>query len=262
VSKEDPHKDLYAYTDSMSLDLKLDFDTSYPREVIIGDQVWMTRNLNTDTFQNGDTIFKAETDEEWIEASQKKIPAWCYYENDSRYGLIYGRLYNWYAVKDKRGLAPKGWKIPSYYDWNILLDELGRETGIKLKADFDWKSDMRTHPCFNCRSWNEEYRAKVPCHDCRDTREITVGNVGEFGNNAFGFTGLPAGYRYITEDECNFSGLKHKTYFWLSSANPPNYPPNDRIAVAYDLDINFDFCSISLSPRSDGYSVRCFRSIK
>lgn len=50
--------------------------------VIIGKQVWMTRNLNVCVFRNGDTIFQAKTNEEWINAAKNKTPAWCYYNNN------------------------------------------------------------------------------------------------------------------------------------------------------------------------------------
>lgn len=104
------------------------------KEVIIGDQVWMTKNLNVDKFRNGDTIPEAKTNEEWNEAGEKGEPAWCYFDNLALNGTYYGKLYNWYAVNDNRGLAPEGWKIPSDNDWNVLIDYLGgeNEAGAKL----------------------------------------------------------------------------------------------------------------------------------
>jgi uncharacterized protein (TIGR02145 family) len=82
----------------------------------IGDQTWMATNLNTDKFANGDQIPEAKSEKAWIEACTKKQPAWCYFENKSKNGKIYGKLYNWYAVNDPRGLAPKGWRIPTTED--------------------------------------------------------------------------------------------------------------------------------------------------
>ncbi|MBK6523432.1 MAG: hypothetical protein IPG08_14565 [Sphingobacteriaceae bacterium] len=34
---------------------------------------------------------------------------WCYYNDNSQNNADYGKLYNWYAVNDSRGLAPAGW---------------------------------------------------------------------------------------------------------------------------------------------------------
>lgn len=86
----------------------------------IGDQIWMTENLNVDKFKNGELIPEAKTNEEWVKAGNEKQPAWCYYENNSENGKKYGKLYNWYAVYDYRGLAPKGWHIPKKEEFEKL----------------------------------------------------------------------------------------------------------------------------------------------
>ncbi len=78
------------------------------KTVVIGNQVWMAENLNVSTFCNGDTIPEIRNNADWLNAGYLGKPAWCYYENDSNNGKTYGKLYNWYAVNDPRGLAPKG----------------------------------------------------------------------------------------------------------------------------------------------------------
>jgi uncharacterized protein (TIGR02145 family) len=106
------------------------------KSVKIGNQTWMTENLNVDRFRNGDLIPEAKTDEEWKNAGENKQPAWCYYENDPKNGKKYGRLYNWYAVSDPRGLAPYGWHVPSNLEWANLIDYLGGDliAGGKIKS--------------------------------------------------------------------------------------------------------------------------------
>lgn len=133
------------------------------KEVTIGEQVWMTENLNVDKFRNGDTIPHAKTDEGWEKAAENKQPARCYYDNDPSNGEKYGKLYNWYAVNDARGLAPDGWKIPTSADWTDLADFLGgtSDAGGKLKET------GTTH-------WDSP-------------------NTG--ATNETGFTALPGGYR-------------------------------------------------------------------
>jgi uncharacterized protein (TIGR02145 family) len=103
----------------------------------IGDQIWMTKNLDVSTFSNGDHIPEVKTDEEWIEAVVNKKPAWCYYENNSSNGPIHGKLYNGFAMMDRRGLAPEGYRIATDEDWVILAAYLGgRDTaGSELKND-------------------------------------------------------------------------------------------------------------------------------
>jgi len=116
---------------------------SFAQTVTIGTQVWMTKNLNVSTFRNGDAIPEAKTDEEWKKAGQNKQPAWCYYDNDPTNGVKYGKLYNWYAVNDPRGLAPVGYHIPSDAEWTTLTDYLGGEdvAGTKMKSKQGWAND-------------------------------------------------------------------------------------------------------------------------
>jgi uncharacterized protein (TIGR02145 family) len=80
--------------------------------VKIGDHTWSDKNLAVATFRNGDAIPEAKTAEEWKKALDAKTPAWCNYDFDPAKGEKYGKLYNWFAVNDPRGLAPAGWHIP------------------------------------------------------------------------------------------------------------------------------------------------------
>lgn len=90
--------------------------------VTIGSQTWMVQNLNVDRYANGDIIPQITDDTAWENLT---TGAWCWYENDSANGAIYGRLYNWYAVTDPRGLAPEGYRVPSVSDWITLFNTLG-----------------------------------------------------------------------------------------------------------------------------------------
>ena len=104
--------------------------------VTVGPQEWISKNLNVSTFANGDAIPEAKTAKEWKRAGEEKKPGWCYYNNDPANGRIYGKLYNWYAVNDPRGLAPKGWHIPSDAEWTALTDYLGGQNvaGLSMKS--------------------------------------------------------------------------------------------------------------------------------
>jgi len=135
-------------------------ESASSNEVTIGNQVWMAENLNVAKFRNGDPIPEAKTDGEWKAYADAGEAAWCYYENDPANGAKYGKLYNWYAVNDSRGLAPVGYHIPSDAEWTLLTDYLGGEekAGAKMKSK---------------QGWAEE------------------GN----GTNSSGFSGLPGGYR-------------------------------------------------------------------
>ena len=95
------------------------------KTVTIGSQEWMAVNLDVATFRNGDPIPEAKTAEEWLAAYRTESPAWCYYNNVPKNGQEYGRLYNWYAVNDPRGIAPAGWHVPTDAEWQTLIASCG-----------------------------------------------------------------------------------------------------------------------------------------
>ena len=106
------------------------------KTVTIGSQNWMAVNLDVAIFRNGDPIPEAKTAEEWLAAYRTESPAWCYYNNDPNNGQKYGKLYNWYAVNDARGIAPAGWHVPTDAEWRQLIAEYGGMSSAysKLKA--------------------------------------------------------------------------------------------------------------------------------
>ncbi len=129
---------------------------SFAQSVTIGNQLWMNKNLDVSTFRNGDSIMQAKNEKEWKKAGEDSKPAWCYFENDSKNGLLFGKLYNWYAVNDPRGLAPEGYHIPSNEEWNVLIDFLGgiKVAGEKLKSSSNWE--------YNFSSTNESGFSGLP----------------------------------------------------------------------------------------------------
>ena len=119
-------------------------------EIEINGIIWMTKNLNADKYQNGEEVILCQTEEEWQQANEKKIPASCYYNFDQSLADHIGRLYNWWAVNDPRGLAPKGWKIPNSEDMNelynvsidifsLIVDGKSKNNASDLKSTLGWK---------------------------------------------------------------------------------------------------------------------------
>lgn len=106
--------------------------THYP-SVTICSQKWMDRNLDVTTYRNGDTIAYVTDPIAWQTLT---TGAWCYYNNDPSTNATYGKLYNWYAVNDQRGLAPTGWHVPSDAEWTTLETCLGGSStaGGKMKV--------------------------------------------------------------------------------------------------------------------------------
>ena len=147
-----------------------------PDIIVIGTQTWTAKNLDVATFRNGDVIPEAKTNEEWKAAGKNKQAAWCYYENNPENGTKYGKLYNWYAVKDTRGLAPAGWHVPTDQEWTVLYPYLGGEgvVGKKMKSRSGW---------------------------------LENGN----GTNSTGFAGLPGGCRVNNGD---FGSIGYVGCWW------------------------------------------------
>ncbi len=116
---------------------------NFGQTVAIGAQVWSSKNLNVSTFRNGTPIPQAKTAEEWKKAGEEGKPIWAFYNFSPENGKKYGRIYNWYAVNDKRGLAPIGYKVPTDGEWKILVDYCGgiMEAGKKLKSASGWKNN-------------------------------------------------------------------------------------------------------------------------
>jgi uncharacterized protein (TIGR02145 family) len=115
-------------------------DTTAPYPTVtIGTQIWMQKNLNVCKYRNGDDIPQVRDPTAWAALT---TGAWCYYNNDTANGTVYGKLYNWYAVNDPRGLAPDGYHIPSDAEWTTLTTFLGGEFGAgdQMKATTLWTS--------------------------------------------------------------------------------------------------------------------------
>jgi uncharacterized protein (TIGR02145 family) len=202
------------------------------KEVEIGNQVWMAENLTVAKFRNGDIIPQVKTIEEFKKVSG---PAWCYYEFSESNGLKYGKLYNWYAVNDPRGLAPIGWRIPKTDDFWLLL-----EFSPLNKSNLE-KFGYKYSPI------SSEFRSKI--------------GWGNIGTNASGFNALPAGNmeyhsvwvaREVFKQEPIFVGNGKLTHFWTSQAE------NNEEAYTFQVDENTAYPE-TLTYKYLYYSVRCIK---
>lgn len=220
------------------------------KSVKIGTQTWMTENLNVPTFRNGDPIPEAKTDEEWKQAGENQQPAWCYYENDPKNGTKYGKLYNWYAVSDPRGLAPTGWHIPTDAEWTTFENQLGDDAGKKMKSTSVWNSWEEDLTCKNCESWNAEYRKKTACHVCKDTRVNGKKTHSGNGTNSSGFSGLPGGIR---GKPFFFDSMGNYGCWWCRTEG--NTDDAYSRYLLHDYDILYRIYSL----KEEGLSVRCLR---
>jgi hypothetical protein len=90
-----------------------------PTTVLIGTQTWNRKNLNVTTYRDGTPIPEVQGATAWANLT---TGAWCHYNNDPANDAIYGKLYNWYAVNDSRGLAPAGFHVPTNTELSAVSD--------------------------------------------------------------------------------------------------------------------------------------------
>ena len=190
--------------------------------VAIGDQCWFAENLRTEHYANGDAIPGELSDGEW---GNTTAGAQAVYNNDVSNLADYGRLYNWYAVDDGRGLCPSGWHVPTDGEFVTLEMELGMSESEA--NDTGWRgtnegAQMKSSP-EDSPSWN--------------------------GTNTIGFSGLAGGGR-------NYSGYCYNEgnagYFWSASAEGAG-------AWYRELGGGYTLVNRSSSGQRSGFSVRCVR---
>ena len=108
-----------------------DIDGNVYKTIKIGSQWWMAENLKVTKYRNGDPIPNVTVNVSWAALTSG---AYCWYNNDATTNKVtYGGLYNWYAVIDKRIIAPTGWHIPTLAEFTTLVNYLGGAVGGKLK---------------------------------------------------------------------------------------------------------------------------------
>jgi uncharacterized protein (TIGR02145 family) len=200
-----------------------DIDGNSYQAIQIGTQFWLDENLKVTHYSNGDSIPFITDNTGWKNAA---AGAYCYYDNTSSNGNMYGALYNWFTVEDVRNLCPTGWHVPNETDWSVLIDFLSGKniSGGKLKITL-------TEP-------EAEPRWDSP-------------NTG--ATNESGFSGLPSGFR---DHNGNFLGKGKYVYFWYAEAFNPDQS-NYKI-----LSYNNSIFDVAHQKKSYGASVRCVKDSK
>ncbi len=155
---------------------EINFTSSTAGTVTICSQVWMDKNLSISNYRNGDPIPLVTDATAW---SNLTTGAYCFYNNDPSTEAVYGRLYNWYAASDPRGLAPVGWHMPTEAEWRTL----GACVGGLSTAGGPLKEAGTSH-------WLSP-------------------NTG--ATNSSGFTALPGGYR---TDFGTFAAIGEYGHWW------------------------------------------------
>lgn len=196
-----------------------DIDGNQYLTVTIGTQTWMRENLRTSRYRNGDPIPEVLLNSDWMALSSG---AWSWYDHDPEKDTPYGKLYNWYAVNDGRGLCPTGWHVPTDAEWSTLSTYLGGDSvaGGKMKT--------------------------------KGTIEAGTGywrDPNTSASNESGFTGLPGGFRAL---DGAFTSLGFYGYFWTSAESG---------AGALFLLLHYVNATVgqSINDKKLGFSVRCVK---
>jgi uncharacterized protein (TIGR02145 family) len=198
-----------------------DIDGNFYSSIIINGQEWMQKNLAVSKYRNGDPIPTGLSNITWQNTTSG---AYTIYNNDAANNAIYGKLYNWYAVNDSRGLCPAGWHVPSDAEWMTLINYLD------LNAD-------------GGNNWN------IAGGKMKSTTGWNAPNTG--ATNESGFTGLPGGYRYFNG---TYYDIGYNGYWWSSTEDGSNY--------AWNRYLYYDSSDVYRNPsqiKQDGFSVRCVR---
>lgn len=216
--------------------------TSYPT-VTIGNQVWMTKNLDVSTFRNGDPIPRAQTSPQWSKAISEKKPAWCYYQvpnadvkdfGNPEQSKKYGKLYNYYAISDPRGLAPKGWEIANGEEWNTLIQYVKDNVTQSELYSMTYISNALKSKS----GWYNKY-SSAPMKQGLDTFGLNLLPAGNRDSNAF-FVNIGSGAQFIINEPI----FKNDRY-------------EDNVEVFFLTEIDYSFDSLE----PDGsFSVRCVKA--
>jgi uncharacterized protein (TIGR02145 family) len=190
------------------------------KNITFGTQIWMKENLSVEKFKNGDIIPEAQSTEDWGNAAKNQQPAWCYVYNSQSNGVTYGKLYNWYAVNDPRGLAPEGWHIPSKLEF-VQLSKFVKGNSSKLRTSNLWK------------------------------------DYGNIGTDDYGFSALPGGGRF-SDNFYPFDYLGKESEFWSSTESESVKEESYSLSMTCSYNI-IRIESMGCS-KSSGYSVRCVKN--
>jgi uncharacterized protein (TIGR02145 family) len=217
---------IQVWVDDMMFNMK---SSTSEKQVNFFNQTWMTHNLDVTSYNNGDLIPQCKNSFELENASRNKIGAWCYYNFDESRGAKFGKLYNWYAVSDERGIAPDGYHIPSDEEWQTLESLIGMSEH-QLKS-FDRKNRRIGRKLIGFENlWNSADKLE---------------GVGEYG-----FLATPSG-KYAD----GFSGLCVVSNWWTATEL------SDTNAISRSLKVEYSSDELlrGSSKKENFYSIRLIK---
>ena len=201
----------------------------------IGTQEWMTEDIKTTVYNNGDPIYEAKQEEQWVECGNKKIG--CYRK------LSNGTLvYNGFAVNDERGILPAGFVLPKYNQFAQLIKFLGGGESRMGKAT----KSLAAYPII------------IPGNDGEEEVNLKT-------NGSSGFKAKPGGFVYDNGSLDNNmweTNLCNCSYWWTASYEVSSYEEGNIGVVGNIVVVDIGYCSQDLGdgkglyPPTFGFAVR------
>ncbi len=183
----------------------VDVDGNVYNTIIIGEQEWMAENLRVTRYNNLDPILTGLNDDDWGNTTEGAYAIYDHHTFDSdgidspeQMVAAYGKLYNWFAAMDQRGICPVGWRIPNRDDWGELFNYVV-EQGFPNESG---NPNGRGNALRSCRQVDSPLGG-----DC-DTSEHPrwKSHDTHHGFDEFGFSALPSGYRNPSNGRSLFLG--------------------------------------------------------
>jgi len=202
-----------------------DIDGNFYPSIIINGQEWMQKNLAVTKYRNGDPIPTGLSNTTWENTTSG---AYAIYNNDAANNTLYGKLYNWYAVNDSRGVCPAGWHVPSDAEWSSFINYLDPNANGGA-----WHSNLAGGKMKATTGWHSP-------------------NIG--ATNESGFTGLPGGTRYFG----SYDAESGNGYWWSSTDTEI---VGSILPSAWARELYDDTSDVNryANSKQAGFSVRCVR---
>jgi uncharacterized protein (TIGR02145 family) len=198
----------------------------YPTVIYGNGQQWMTKNLNTSLFSNGDPITNEINNTNWNTSTD---PFWCYYNDDIQNEAAHGKLYNRYCVLDERNVCPTGWHVPSLEEWLQFIDYVNYNENVDAQ---------------------NETISTTAGNSMKENISSAWNNQNQLATNASLFSAMPSGLRSSPTN--NFSYLGENSFMWTTTT----METNNGIGIMLSNYSDGIFSTFSVSP-SLGISIRC-----
>ncbi len=199
--------------------------------VQIGDQIWMSDNLNY-----GKIIDSGKE-----HANNGVVEKYCYNDNPSnceKFGGLYtwDETMNYDTIEGIQGICPEGWHLPTEQEWVTLFRYLGNEDGYGVAIK------LKEAGSVNWNSFNQ-------------------------GTNESGFTALGAGswFQHSVFRGYEFTGTHNSTLFWASTdtlidrgeMTTPRFADHAYYIYIESFDHQAVLCH---GDKMSGFSVRCIKN--